>query len=149
MSMLSKAFSCLLLAASAAAALEKEFVDQMVQSSQNLERDAASVSRALRTKTIDPADVTNRIEAMNADIVKLRELVQQFDATHPELSERDRSAWRLLKDKVHIIEAFHGQKKSMANADIDKNRSSIRALADGVALRAKKLQQSAAILRRG
>ena len=143
------AFSCLILAAIPAAALEKELVDQIVQSAQSIGRDASGVSTALKTKRFDAAEVTKQISAMDGDVAKLQELVAGFDSTHPNLSERDRADWHLLKLKVQLIELFHGQKKNLAAEGVAKNRDVIRAHASGLAERAQKLQQTAEKLRRG
>lgn len=141
--------SCLALAALPAAALEKEFVDQIVLSAQNIERDATEVSRALKTKAVDKSGVTAKIDAMSGDLDKLKQLVSQFEATNPQLSERDKADWEMLKAKVQLLEIFHERKKTLAAEDLGKHRGTIRAHANGVALRAQKLQQTASKLRRG
>ena len=139
----------LAVAALPAAALEREFADQIIQSAQNIERDATTVSRALKIKGAPADDVKQKIEAMSADVTKLQELVNQFDATHPALSARDKADWDLVKTKVQLLEIFHERKKTLASEDVAKHRSMLRAFADGVAQRAKKLQQTAVTLRRG
>ena len=139
----------LALAALPAAALEREFADQLIQSAQNVERDATAVSRVLKTKGAPADEVKQKIEAMSADVTKLQELVNQFDATHPALSARDKADWELVKTKVQVLEIFHERKKALASEDVAKHRSMLRAFADGVAQRAKRLQQTAATLRRG
>lgn len=138
----------LMLAASPAAALEKEFVGRLLESAQSVERDASAVGQALKVKKFDSADVHKKIDAMAADITKLQELVKEFEAGHPQLSGRDRTDWQLVKDKVQLLEIFNQQKKSLASEDLDKNRSLIRAHANGVAMRAQKLQQTATKLQR-
>ena len=139
----------LALTALPAAALEREFADQIIQSAQNIERDATAVSRALKTKGAPADEVKQKIEAMSADVTKLQELVNQFDATHPALSARDKADWDLVKTKVQLLEIFHERKKALASEDVAKHRSMLRAFADGLAQRAKRLQQTAVTLRRG
>lgn len=146
---LTTTLSCLALAALPAAALEKEFVDQIMQSAQNIERDASEVSRALKTKSVDKPGVTAKIDAMSGDLTKLKQLVSQFEAGNPQLSERDKADWEMLKAKVQLLEIFHDRKKTLAAEDLGKHRGAIRAHANGVALRAQKLQQTASKLRRG
>ncbi len=143
------AFGFLALAAWPAAALEKEFVDQILQSAQSIERDAGMVDQSLSKKVADSAEVRQKIGDMSTDIAKLQELVKQFESTGASLSERDQADWKLVKDKVQLLEIFHGRKQTLAGEDINKNRSMIRAHARGVALRAQKLQQTAQKLRRG
>ncbi len=137
------------LAACSAVALEKEFVDQIMQSAQNIERDASLVSQALKTKRVDTGDVTTKLDAMDVDVTKLQQLVKDFDATNPQLSERDQAGWKLLKDKVQLLDIFHEQKRTLAAGDMGKNRDLIRAIANGVVMRAQKLQKTAMTLRRG
>lgn len=142
------AVNCLVFAALPAVALEKELVNQIVQSAQNIGRDATSVNQALKSKKFDAATVTKNIEAMEADIAALHEVVAKFEATNPSLSERDRADWNLLKDKVQLIEIMHDQKKKLAAEDFSKNRSLVRAHATGLAQRAKRLQATAEKLSR-
>lgn len=142
------AVHCLVFAALPAVALEKELVNQIVQSAQNIGRDATSVNQALKSKKFDAATVTKNIEAMEADIAALQEVVAKFEATNPSLSERDRADWKLLKDKVQLIEIMHDQKKKLAAEDFSKNRSLVRAHATGLAQRAKRLQATAEKLSR-
>lgn len=142
------AVNCLVFAGLPAAALEKELVGQIVQSAQNIARDANSVNQALKTKKFDAAAVTKNIEAMEADISALHEVVAKFESTNPTLSDRDRADWQLLKDKVQLIEIMHDQKKKLAAEDFAKNRSMVRAHATGLAARAKRLQATAEKLSR-
>ena len=140
---------CLAFAATAAFGIDKQFADQLVESTQNLERDAQSVHLSLKKKSFDAQAVSAKIEAMSADVGKLQDIVKQFDATNPSLSTNDAAHWKLVKDRVHLIEIFHEQKKSLASSDLAKNRTAIRDIAKGLVARAKKLQDSVLILRRG
>jgi len=142
------AVNCLVLTAIPAAALEKELVDQIVQSAQSIARDANGVSQALKSKNFDAASITKNIEAMDADVAILQEVVSKFESTHSNMSERDRADWDLLKTKVQLIEIMQGQKKKLAVEDMAKNRSLIRAHATGMVQRAQKLQVTAEKLRR-
>ncbi|MBM3797255.1 MAG: hypothetical protein FJW31_25140 [Acidobacteria bacterium] len=144
-----KTIGFLALAAWPAAALEKDFVDQLLQSAQNIERDASAADQWLKPKNPDGAVVQQKISAMAADVVKLQELVKQFEAGGSALSERDKADWQLVKDKVQLLEIFHSRKQDLASQDLNKNRSLVRAHAKGVALRAQRLQQTAMKLRRG
>lgn len=148
MKTLTRMIGCFAIAAFSAAALEKEFVDQMMQSAKNIERDASTLSLALKTKKLDSEDVRNKIDAMGADLAKLQELVARFEATRPQMTEKDKAEWQLIKDKVQLLEIFHGEKKKLSSGDLTRNRSLIRAHADGVAMRAQKLQQTVTKLQR-
>lgn len=143
------ALPCLVFAALPAAALEKDMVGQIVQSAQNIARDANSINQSLKSRKYDAAAVNKNIEAMEADIAVLHGVVSKFEATNPTFSERDRADWQLLKEKVQLIGIMHGQKKKLAAEDVARNRSLVRAHASGLALRAKRLQATAEKLSRG
>ena len=134
--------SCLILAAPSLTALDKEFAGQMMQSAQKLRKDASEIKLSLKSKTIDDSKVTQKIDEMAADVTKLQDLVRRFDETKPQMNTADQAAWTLVKQKVQIIEIFHGQKKVMASEGVTKNRARISQLASGVAVRAQKLEQS-------
>lgn len=144
-----KTIGFLAVAAWPAAALEKEFVDQLLQTAQNIERDASAVDQSLKPKNPDGVAVQQKISAMADDVAKLQALVKQLEAGGASLSERDKADWQLVKDKVQLLEIFHGRKQELAAQDLNRNRSLIRAHAKGVALRAQRLQQTAMKLRRG
>ena len=135
--------------AASALALDQPLIDNLMTSAQNIERDANAMHDTLRNKNAGSADISAKLDAIGGDVTKMHELVSQFEATSPNLSQRDREDWNLLKEKVKLIEIFHGQKSKLAADNLDRNRGLIRAHAKGVALRAAKLQQTAAKLRRG
>lgn len=137
------------LAASSAFALEKDLVDRIIASAKNIEQDATSVDSALKSRKAGQSDVSRHLESMTTDLAKLQEVVSHFDSSNPSLSDRDRADWQLVKDKVQLLGIFHEQKKALVAEDVSKHRGMIRAHAKGVAVRAQKLQETAARLRRG
>ncbi|MFN7925637.1 MAG: hypothetical protein U0Q16_36390 [Bryobacteraceae bacterium] len=149
MRMFVKTLSCFALAAFSASALEKEFVDQLLQAARNIERDSTNIGLATKTKKADADEVKKTVDAMSTDLTKLQELVAQFESTNPQLSDRDRAEWQLIKDKVKLLEIFHGQKQKLVAEDFSRNRGLIRAHAGGLAKRAQRLQETAARLQRG
>lgn len=140
--------SCFALAAMPALALDHTFTEQTMQLARNIERDAVLVAAAIKSKQIDAADVKMKIDAMTGDIEALQKHVAQFESSHPQLNERDRADWELVKAKVQLIEIFHGHKQRLASEDPVRNRTLIRAHANGVAQRAEKLQQTLSKLMR-
>ncbi len=138
----------LLLAASSALALDKEIAGKMMEASQRLETDARAISVALKSKNAAVDEVHKRLAQMDADMAKLQESVSEVEASELEMSARDKRDWELLKTKVKLLEVFHTNKKALAAEDVMKNRTMIRAHADGVALRAMKLRQTAAGLQK-
>lgn len=133
----------MLLAASSALALDKEIAGRMIEASQRLETDAKAISLALKSKNVAVDEVHKRMGQMDADMAKLQESVSEVEATAPEMSDRDKRDWELVKTKVKLLEVFHTNKKTLVAEDVMKNRTMIRAHADGVAQRAVKLRQTA------
>ena len=144
MRQISTALGCLMMTALSAFALDQSFVDSAMQSARNIERDAALVGAAVKSKHVDADDVRKKVDAMSADIAALHKLVADFEAANPQMSERDRADWKVVTDMVKLLEIFHGQKQKLVSEDLARNRSLIRAHANGVAWRADKLQQTLA-----
>ena len=138
----------LVLAASSAFALDKEIAAKMMEATQRVETDARAISTALKSKNAPVDEVHKRLAAMDADLAKLREAIREVEATEPEMSVRDKRDWDLLKTKAQLLEVFYTNKKNLVAEDLKKNRSMIRAHANGVALRAEKLRQTAAGLQK-
>lgn len=142
------ALCCLTMTAVSTFALDQQFVDQAMQSAKNIERDARALSDAVRAKAIDSAEVKKQIAAMTGDIAALQKQVAAFEATNPTFSGREKEDWAKFKQKVQLIEIFHGQKQELANSDLVRNRKLVRAHASGVAKRALMLQQTISRLAR-
>ena len=133
---------CLTLTAVSAFALDAQFASAAMVAAKNIQRDANLVSIAAKSKKFDTADVKVKIDAMDGDVRALQDLVTRYETENPELSQRDREEWNLIKTKVQLIDVFHARKKELADEDLGKHRSLIRAHADGVAKRAALLHQS-------
>ena len=129
-------------------ALDQDIVTRMIDSARVIERDASAIGSSLKSRKFDTAAVKEKINAMSADVGALLSLVAEVERKEVQMSERDRADWKLLRDRVQLLEIFHTQKQKLAEEDVAKNRSAIRAHAAGVALRAQKLQQTAEKLQR-
>ena len=144
---ISTTLGCVLMTAPSAFALDQSFVDSAMRSARNIERDAALVGAAVKSKHVDADDVRKKVDAMSADIAALQKLVADFEAAN-QMSQRDRADWKVVTDMVKLLEIFHGEKQKLVSEDLARNRSLIRAHASGVAQRADKLQQQLAKLGR-
>jgi uncharacterized protein (DUF3084 family) len=141
-------FACLTLAASAALADSKIF-REIVGDAAKIQQDAAAIHSQLRLKNPDFDAVRSKTEALNSDIEALRKDVEAFEANHPNLTEAQKKDWELLKTKVQLLMIFADQKKELLNSgDVRKNRTMLRAHAQGIAKRAEMLQQTASRLDR-
>ena len=138
----------LVLAASSAFALDKEIAGKMMAATERLEVDAKAISATLKSKNAPVDEVHKRVAQMDADLATLRETIRKVEAAEPQMSARDKRDWELLKTKAQLLEVFYTNKKNLVAEDVMKHRSMIRAHADGVALRAIKLRQTAAGLQK-
>lgn len=109
----------------------------------NIQRDAEKLSRDLKQKEVDEALVKKDIEALNADVAKLKQDVMEMDGKLGQLTDAQKKEWELVKTKAELLTIFAGRKATlMESGEFRKNRSMLRAHADGVAKRAAMLQQT-------
>lgn len=109
----------------------------------NIQRDAEKLSRDLKQKELDEALVKKDIEALNADVSKLKQDVMDMDGKLGQLSEPQKKEWELVKTKAELLTIFAARKATlMESGEFRKNRSMLRAHADGIAKRAAMLQQT-------
>lgn len=109
----------------------------------NIQRDAEKLSRDLKEKAVDEALVKKDIQALNADVAKLKQDVMEMDGKLGQLTDAQKKEWELVKTKAELLTIFAGRKATlMESGEFRKNRSMLRAHADGVAKRAAMLQQT-------
>lgn len=115
----------------------------------NIQRDAQAISQHLKAKNADHAAVKAKIEELGKDIATLRKDIAEFESTHPNLTPAQKKDWEAVKMKAEMLTIFYDRKAEMMNSgEMAKNRSMIRAHADGIAKRAELLQQTASRLDR-
>ncbi len=134
--------ACLVLTSTSAMADTQAFRG-IIGVAANIERDAAAISLDLKKKNFDTAKVKADSEALGKDIAALSADVDALDKTIADLGPQQKKNWELVKLKVQLLTIFHGHKSELLNADPTKNRSLIRAHADGLAQRARMLQETA------
>jgi hypothetical protein len=110
-----------------------------------IEREGQSMQQLLKAKQPDAAALQEKLTAAGAGIEKLRELVMTIETqSNGSLNTPD---WALVKEKVQLLAIFHQAKTElMANGDLRKQRTLLRAHADGMAKRAQMLQKTASRL---
>jgi hypothetical protein len=133
--------ACLGLAALTASA-DTQVFRSMVGSAANIEQDAAAISRTLKSKNFDSAKVRADIEKIGSQIATLRQHADAFEANAPNLTDAQKKDWELVKTKIQLLTVFHERKSELLSGDLMKNRSMLRAHSDGIAYRAKKLQET-------
>jgi hypothetical protein len=109
----------------------------------NIQRDAEKLSRDLKQKSLDEAQVKQDIAALNTDVAKLKQDVMDMDSKIGEMSPAQKKEWELVKTKAELLTIFAARKATlMESGELRKNRSMLRAHADGIAKRAAMLQQT-------
>jgi hypothetical protein len=116
---------------------------------QKVQQDAENVSQHLKSKQMDPQFLKDKIGATADDMGKLQQLVNDFESRNFDLAEWQKKDWDFLKTKVQLLSVFYDRKKELVLADdVAKNKSLLRAHADGLAIRAAKLQATASRLQK-
>ena len=115
-------------------------------SAAKIEKDALSISQGLRAKTRDLPKIQDDIRALGVDIASLRQEIDKVDTQLAGLTDAQKKNWELIKLKAQLLMIFHDNKAKLSGMDLDKNRTSVRHLSDGIAKRAKLLQLTAAKL---
>lgn len=109
----------------------------------NIQRDAEKLSRGLKQKTLDEAKLKEDITALNSDVAKLKQDVTELDGKLSSMTDAQKKEWELVKTKAELITIFAARKATMMESgEFKKNRSILRAHADGIAKRAAMLQQT-------
>lgn len=109
-----------------------------------IQREAESISSQLKLKKPDFEMVKTRSGELNREIQALKNDLEAFESTNPNLNAQQKKDWELVKTKAQLLLVFSDTKNSlMANGDLQKNRSMLRAYSDGIAKRAVLLQQTA------
>ena len=114
-----------------------------------LKKESERVALLLKAKQPDAQAIREGITAMGGEIETLDGLVVQITEASPEFVLRGSTDWDLLKMQVQLLSVFHNAKAELMNADdMKKNRSTLRAYAEGLATRAGSLRQTAQRLQR-
>ncbi len=107
----------------------------------NIESVAGTLAENLKNKRFDSSKLAVDVERLGAEIAKLRQDVETFDASA--LSGPQQADWKLVKTKVELLTIFHDRKAELMKGDVAKNRALLRSHAKGIATRARLLQQTA------
>lgn len=117
---------------------------EITNHARTLQKEAQTMSQQLKNKQVDKQLLEQKLATVEQNIAKLRELVASVESTNPELTPSQKQNWELIKTKVELLNIFANYKKDLvANDDIQKKRSILRAHANGIARRAALLEQTA------
>ncbi len=116
----------------------------IVTHAQAVRQEAEQLSTQLKAKQTNRESLEKGMAALEERIGKLKELVASTESAGPQLTPAQKEAWEKMKMKVDLLSVFANNKKEMmASGDIAKNRSFLKAHADGIAKRAAMLEQTA------
>jgi hypothetical protein len=108
----------------------------------DIQKDASWMRQHLKAKQFDRQLLEERSNAVEQNIVRLKELVASLDASAVPAGQQEK--FELMKTKVELLDIFHGKKKELlTQGDLARNRAWLRAHADGIAKRAGMLQKTA------
>jgi len=106
----------------------------------SLQRESQEMSKMLKAKKPDVDLLRQKLDTTSADLEKLQTLVMDVDANSSLNGSTD---WARVKDKVQLLAIFHNAKRELLTGDQPvKQRTLLRAHAEGVAKRAALLQQT-------
>jgi hypothetical protein len=121
----------------------------LVMEAKKVELEAQDISKELRSRQFDLDKVKGMMSNLTAHIESVNRMVAELEPMQTSMSEQQKAKFEQVKSKAQLLTIFAANKQDMLSGDRpEKNRSLLRAKADGIAKRAELLQQSAMALRR-
>lgn len=143
MSYLSKSIAIIALAATSVAFAQTKTFRDIIGDAANIQMDAEALADKLKTKVVDEAALKAEVSALAKHVDQLRADVERMDAEMVNLSPSQKKDWELAKTKAQLVQIFTDTKSTQLEAaDVNKNRSLLRAHANGIASRAAMLQRT-------
>lgn len=128
-------------AMSATAVMANDHLSQIRDHARSLEQEFRGIQTAVKSKDFQPDAVRSRLENTGAGVQKLKELVAGVESSSPNVAANPE--WQRTKDLVALLDIFHERKAELLGGDVKKNRSLMKATAEGLAMRAAMLEKSA------
>ncbi|GEM_PF-1808416 len=125
-------------------ALDTRHISEIRQTAQELERSANDLQNAFISKGPNAVNVIAKSKMMTWNLSKLDLIAHRFEASNRKLDESNRATGTILRQKIQSLILSHDSRDRLASEDLPKHRFIIRAYADEVAQKARKLQTSAA-----
>jgi chromosome segregation ATPase len=121
-----------------------EPLNQIVAEAKSTQAEAREISSLLKSKTPDLDRVKAKMETLTSHAANLAEHIAALEAHADELSAPQQQELARMKNVSALLQVFVEQKqKGLEQAEASRNRSLLRAQADGIALRAGMLERSA------
>jgi DNA repair exonuclease SbcCD ATPase subunit len=111
-----------------------------------LQSHAQEINVGLKKKSLTSEDLKAKLDQSAASLDQLKSSLERLETANPNMASMGRD-WQLLKDKVQLLAIFHDRKSELLT-DVNRNRSMIRAHADGIAKRAAMLQETVSRLQK-
>ena len=109
----------------------------------NIQMDAEAIVAMLKNSKFDQVQVKAESNSLSNHIAALKADVEALDGTLQNLTAAQQKDWELAKTKVDLLQIYSNLKLIQLEADdAAKNRSSLRAHANAVAVRAGMLQRT-------
>ncbi len=118
-------------------------LNSIMDHAKSVQMDAQQISTALKSKNFDTNEVKNKIEETQGRINNLKGAVAAYEAANPGAVNSEN--WKAVKDRVTLLDIFTSRKAELLT-DAQRNRSMLRAHADGIVKRAVSLQETTARL---
>jgi len=125
-----------------------EHLEKIVIEAKKAQLEAGEIRILLRNKNVDWTKVHGKMGYLERHVAEIREMVTAFEGMNPSLTSDQQSQMERLKLTSELLFVFTQNKKEMLESgDPKKNRSLLRAKAEGISKRAEMLQRMALRLR--
>jgi hypothetical protein len=134
----------LTLAISASAAFANDHLSQIASHARDLASDYRKMTVTLKNKNFPAADLRQELQDAEAEVSKLKALVDEYGATSPNLNDIQQKDWKQVQNLVKLLEVFQDRKSELLAGDNPhKQRNKIHAEAQALVTRATLLEQAA------
>lgn len=117
---------------------------QLADEAKKVEQEATAISQTLRPRQFDVEQVKGMLTKLEDHVGSVERMVAGLAAHEGQMTAQQKSKYEAVKMKSDLLGVFTKNKKDLLlGSEPEKNRSMIRAKADGIAKRAGMLQQSA------
>jgi len=128
------------IAFTATAVFANDQLAQMRDHARELESEFRGLHTAVKAKSVQEAELRNRLEAAGANVDRLKAMAEQVEASHAGLVQGE--DWKRARQVITLLDIFHDQKEKLVADGIGRNRGLIKAHAEGLAKRAAMLHES-------
>jgi hypothetical protein len=121
---------------------------QIVTEAKKTQLEAKEISTLLKAKKPDFDRVTTKINLLEQHAAAVRDLITAFEANNDSLTPTQKLELDRMKTTAEIVRIFvHNKKEIIASGEASQKKSTLRAKANGIAMRAEMMQQSALRIR--